>query len=73
MFDGPSDKLNPVFRSPWWNTADPPVLLDTILSHVESEQRNEVVALYLDNVVATLEANLRFVQGMRSVVTSAKR
>jgi hypothetical protein len=40
---------------------------------VEAGQRQQITALYLDSVTASLEANLKFVQGLRSVLTSAKK
>lgn len=57
----------------WWHIGDPAVLLESILGQVEQEQQRQVVGLYLDAVSATLEANLKFVQGMRSVVGGARR
>ncbi len=63
--------------SPWfawapWHHGDPPQLLEAILGQVEVEQREQVVSLYLDSVTATLEAHLKFIQGIRSVVAGAR-
>lgn len=54
---------------------DPPILLDLILEQVEAEQAKQAVMMFLDAAVATQEANLRFVQGVRSLVAggAAKR
>ena len=61
--------LNPLFRHlPSHLIGDPAVLLDSILAQVETGQRTQLLALYLDSVVATAEANLKFAQGVRSVV-----
>jgi len=57
----------------WWHIGDPAVLLESILGQVESEQKKQIVGHYLDSVQATLEANLKFVQGMRSVVAGARK
>jgi hypothetical protein len=70
-----AQEINEAFRLPGWRIGDPPVLLEAILSQVEGEQAKQVTALYLDSVTATLEANLKFVQGLRSVIAggAAKR
>jgi hypothetical protein len=73
MADVPSQELNPLFRWRPWHTGDPAVLLESILGQVEAGQRQQITALYLDSVTASLEANLKFVQGLRSVLTSAKK
>jgi hypothetical protein len=65
--------LHPVLRGPWWHIGDPAVLLDSLLDQVEGVQQTQILGLYLDTVAATLEANLKFVQGVRSVVTAAKK
>ena len=57
----------------WWHIGDPAVMLESILGQVESEQRKQVIGLYLDSVTATLEANLKFVQGVRSAVGGARK
>jgi hypothetical protein len=67
-----SRTLHPALRGPWWHIGDPAVLLDSLLEQVEDKQQTQILGLYLDTVAATLEANLKFVQGVRSVVTSAK-
>jgi hypothetical protein len=65
--------VEPKLPFQWWHIGDPAVLLESILGQVEKEQQRQVVGLYLDAVSATLEANLKFVQGMRSVVGSARK
>lgn len=73
MADNPSHQLNPAFRWVPWHIGDPAVLLESILSQVEAGQRAQIATLYLDAVTASLEANLKLVQGIRSVVAGAKR
>lgn len=69
----PSEVLNPTFRWAPWRIGDPAVLLEAVLGEVEAGQRQQVTALYLDSVTASLEANLKFVQGLRSILAGAKR
>jgi hypothetical protein len=66
-----SSQINPSLRLPRWWIGDPFVVLETILNQVEGEQAKQITSLYLDSVTATLEANLKFVQGVRSVVAGA--
>jgi hypothetical protein len=73
MPDPSSHELNPLLRWFPWRVGDPAVLLESILGQVEAGQRQQVTALYLDSVTATLEANLKFVQGLRSVVAGARK
>jgi hypothetical protein len=73
MSDQTLPELNPLFRWFPWRIGDPAVLLESILGQVEAGQRQQVVALYLDSVAASLEANLKFVHGIRSVVAGAKK
>ena len=64
--------LHPTLRGPWWHIGDPAVLLDSLIGQVEGQQQKQIMGLYLDTMAATLEANLKFVQGVRSVVTGGK-
>ena len=68
-----SDELHQALRFRPWHIADPAVLLESILQQVEGEQRKQVLGLYLDSVTASLQANLTFVQGIRSVVAGGKK
>jgi len=65
-------RINPLFRIPNWHIGDPPIILEAILAQVEGEQAKQVTALYLDSVSASLEANLKFVRGVRSLVAGGK-
>lgn len=73
MPDVPSQQLNALFRWIPWHIGDPAVLLESVLAQVEAGQRQQITALYLDSVSASLEANLKFVQGLRSVVAGARK
>jgi hypothetical protein len=73
MADPTSPELNPLFRWFPWRIGDPAVLLESILGQVEAGQRQQIMALYLDSVSASLEANLKFVQGLRSVVAGGRK
>jgi hypothetical protein len=65
------EEINPLLRIQPWRVGDPFVILETLLSQVETQQAKQITTMYLDSVVATLEANLKFVQGVRSVIASA--
>jgi len=64
--------LHPALRGPWWHIGDPAVLLDTLLEQVEGQQRKQILGMYLDTVAATLAANLKFVQGVQSIVAGGR-
>lgn len=68
-----SEELHPAFRRlPTIHVGDPPVLLEAILARVSEEQARLIMGHYLDAVTATMEANLKFVQGVRAVVAAKK-
>jgi hypothetical protein len=48
---------------------DPAVLLEAVLREVDSEDQKRIAGLYFDAVAATLQANLKFVQGVQAIVT----
>lgn len=54
------------FRPIW--VGDPAVILESILQAVEGTQQQQAIGLYLEAVSGTLQANLTFVQGLRSLV-----
>ena len=60
----------PAFRP--WPHGDPPVLLDAILSRVDATKQQQLVGMYLESVASTLEAQLKLVQGMRTLVAPHK-
>jgi hypothetical protein len=62
------ERLEQLLRFRWWHVGDPAVLIDSILDQVEKEQRKQILTHYLDSVVATQEANLKFVQSVRSAL-----
>jgi hypothetical protein len=47
---------------------DPPQILEAILAQVEGQQQKQVMGLLLDSLATTLQANLKFVQGVRSII-----
>lgn len=52
-----------------WPPGDPWVLVETILHEVEGEDKQrQILNLTLESVAATLEANLKLVNGLRQVV-----
>jgi hypothetical protein len=67
------ERLEQLLRFRWWHVGDPPILLDSILGQVEKESQKLILTAYLDSVVATHEANLRFVQSVRSAVAGARK
>jgi hypothetical protein len=62
------ERIEQLLRFRWWHVGDPPILLDSILSHVEKEKQKQILTYFLDSVVASHEANLKFLQNVRSVV-----
>jgi hypothetical protein len=44
------------------------LLVDTVLQEVEAGQHRQVIGLYLESVAATLQANLKLVEGVRQIV-----
>jgi hypothetical protein len=66
------ERLEQALRFRPWHVGDPAVLVDSILAQVEIDQRKVILGHYLDSVAATYEANLKFVQGVRSVIGRAK-
>jgi hypothetical protein len=47
---------------------DPPQLLEAILAQVEGQKQRQAMGLILDSVAATLQVNLKLVQGLRSIM-----
>jgi hypothetical protein len=47
---------------------DPAVLLEAVLREVDSENQKKIAGLYFEAVAASLQANLRFVQGLQAIV-----
>jgi hypothetical protein len=66
------ERLEQIFRFRPWHIGDPAVLVESILTQVEADQRRAILGHYLDSVVATHEANLKFVQNVRSVIGRVK-
>ncbi|MBV9762044.1 MAG: hypothetical protein JO340_15885 [Acidobacteriaceae bacterium] len=69
-----SEELNEAFRFlPPHRIGDPAVLLESILAQVEVGQRTQVMSLFMDSMVTYAEANLKFVQGVRSVLAGSSK
>jgi hypothetical protein len=48
-------------------------LLESILAHVEIAQHKQVIGLYMDSLTEALEANLKFVRGVHSIIMGARQ
>jgi hypothetical protein len=69
----PNDQNQELISALRWHpfpprVGDPAVILETILQEVEANQRAHVMGLYLASISETLQANLKFVQGLHSVM-----
>lgn len=58
-----------------WPHGDPFVLLDAVLRESESlPQRQQALALYLDTMAAHHQTNLKYIEGLRNIISGpAKR
>jgi hypothetical protein len=63
-----SEQLNELLRFRPWPPGDPWVLVDTVLREVEGQQQKVVLVLALEAAAATLQANLKLVEGLRQAV-----
>ena len=62
-------QLHELLRFRPWPPGDPWVLVEAILREVEGEQTHkQVIGLALESVAANLQANLKFVEGVRQVL-----
>jgi len=68
-----NDQLNELLRFRPWPPGDPWVLVDTVLREVEGPQQKLVLGLVLESVSATLQANLKLVDGLRQLVTGGAK
>jgi len=64
----PNEQLHETLRFRPWPPGDPWVLVEAILREVEGPQQKQVLGLALDSVAATLQANLKLVEGLRQIV-----
>jgi hypothetical protein len=62
------EQLHETLRFRPWPPGDPWVLVEAILREVEGPQQKQVLGLALDSVAATLQANLKLVEGLRQIV-----
>ncbi len=63
-----SEQLNEALRFRPWPPGDPWVLVEAVLREVDPPQQKLVVGLALESVAATLQANLKLVEGLRQMV-----
>jgi hypothetical protein len=67
-----SEQLNELFRFRPWPPGDPWVLVETVLREVEGPQQKQVLGLALESVAATLQTNLKLVEGLRQIVGASR-
>jgi hypothetical protein len=64
-----NEKLNEALRLRPWPIGDPWVIVEAVLQETQNEQQQrQVITLALDSVAATLQANLKLVEGLRQIV-----
>jgi hypothetical protein len=63
-----NEQLNEALRFRPWPPGDPWVLVEAVLREVDPPQQKQVVGLALESVAATLQANLKLVEGLRQIV-----
>jgi hypothetical protein len=64
-----NEQLHEALRFRPWPPGDPWVLVEAVLREVEGEQQQkQVIGLALESVAATLQANLKLVEGLRQIV-----
>jgi hypothetical protein len=68
-----NEQLHELLRFRPWPPGDPWVLVDTVLREVEGPQQKLVLGLALESVAATLQANLKLVEGLRQIVGAGKQ
>jgi hypothetical protein len=68
-----NDQLNEALRFRPWPPGDPWVLVDQVLREVEGPQQRLVLGLALESVAATLQVNLKLVQGLQQIVAGGNQ
>jgi len=64
-----NDQLHEALRFRPWPPGDPWVLVEAVLREVEgAQQQKQVIGLALESVAATLQTNLKLVEGLRQIV-----
>jgi len=64
----PNEQLNELLRFRPWPPGDPWVLVEAVLREVDPAQKRQVMGAALESVSATLQANLKLVDGLRQIV-----
>ena len=72
MPDEKIPQLHESLRFHPWPIGDYFVLVDSVLKELEGSQQKQIVGMYLESVAATLQANLKLVEGIRGIVASGK-
>jgi hypothetical protein len=72
MPNEPPAGLHPSLVARPFPGGDPFVLLDVILHNANESNRSQIVGLYLESVAATLQANLKLVEGIRKLLGAGK-
>jgi hypothetical protein len=62
------EQLNELLRFRPWPPGDPWVLVEAVLREVDPVQKKQVMGAALESVSATLQANLKLVDGLRQIV-----
>jgi len=72
MAEGRIPELHQALQFRPWPGGDPFVVLEAIMARVDEAQQKQLMGLYLDSICATLDAHLKFAQGVRSIVAGGK-
>lgn len=64
----PDEQLNELLRFRPWPPGDPWVLVEAVIREVDPAQKRLVMSAALESVSATLQANLKLVDGLRQIV-----
>ncbi len=67
-----NEQLHEALRFRPWPPGDPWVLVEAVLREVDGPQQKQVMGLALESVAATLQANLKLVDGLRQIVGGAR-
>jgi hypothetical protein len=63
--------IHPILVRPSIMIGDPPIILEFINQGQNEQTKQRMNSLYLDAVAEALQAQLKFVQGLRSILSSS--
>jgi hypothetical protein len=66
-------ELNPLLRFHPWPIGDYFVLPEAVLQELEASKQAEIAGMYLDSLSATLQAKVKYVEGVRNVLSSGAK